>query len=261
MCRLLGIRANRPVDLDFSLRSGEKPFKGMARCNPDGWGMGWYHEGVPRVYKEGDSALKSGEFDTRSKETSSNIFICHVRNATKGRPSRENSHPFAFEKWLFAHNGSICNPEGLRRRLCQRHDAAIEGETDSEVYFHWLLQNIENKDGDVRTGITASVAGLEGFTALNLILSDGDRLYAYRNAARNQDYYSLLYLERDPQVAAPETLRSRDVDSLIRSKGLRGEKSVLICSECLTTERWCEIPLGSVLDVSGDLVPHLESLS
>ena len=35
MCRLLGVIANQPVDLEFSLER----FKKFANCNPDGWGI------------------------------------------------------------------------------------------------------------------------------------------------------------------------------------------------------------------------------
>jgi len=38
MCRLLGLVANKPVDLEFSLVK----FKEFASWNPDGWGIGWY---------------------------------------------------------------------------------------------------------------------------------------------------------------------------------------------------------------------------
>ena len=40
MCRLLGIIANKAVDLDFSM----KKFKKFVKENHDCWGIGWYEK-------------------------------------------------------------------------------------------------------------------------------------------------------------------------------------------------------------------------
>ncbi len=54
MCRLIGVIANKPVDLEFSLER----FKNFAKWNPDGWGIGWYEEkGTAKVFKQRLSAV------------------------------------------------------------------------------------------------------------------------------------------------------------------------------------------------------------
>ncbi len=59
MCRLLGLIANKTVDLEFSLTR----FRKFAKDNPDGWGIGWYEEdGSAKVFKQGISADNSNEF-------------------------------------------------------------------------------------------------------------------------------------------------------------------------------------------------------
>jgi len=52
MCRLLGIVANKPVDVEFSLWR----FKEFSTYNPDGWDIGWYENNSPTVFKQGISA-------------------------------------------------------------------------------------------------------------------------------------------------------------------------------------------------------------
>jgi predicted glutamine amidotransferase len=98
---------------------------------------------------------------------------------------------------------------------------------------------------------------MAGFTGLNFILTDGTHLYAYRNAAKSPGYYSLFYLRREPRPDGIEELHSAEVQALLRSKALRGEKAVLVCSEKLTNEAWQEIPLGRLLVVSDSLSTDL----
>ena len=129
----------------------------------------------------------------------SRVFVFHVRLGTTGDKTRENCHPFLWERWLFAHNGWV-NREALLERLEPERRKALEGQTDSEVYFHWILQNIE-EHGEVE-GIKAAVKEVKGLGkhgGLNFILTNGSQLYAYRDAPYNLGYYSLVYLKRSPK--------------------------------------------------------------
>ena len=152
MCRLLGLVANRPVDFEFSLER----FKKFSARNPDGWGIGWYEEGKSEVFKQGISAIdEESKLPELSKKVISNIVISHVRQGTLGGSSKVNSHPFLYENWIFAHNGAI-DREFFLDKLKGRYKDRIEGETDSEVYFYWILQNIEEQ-GDTISGIREAV--------------------------------------------------------------------------------------------------------
>ena len=259
MCRLLGVRANQPVELEFSLILAGKSFSGLGAEHRDGWGMGWYVAGKPHVFKEVVPAPDSKELPRLAREEVSHIFICHVRKMTEGERKKENCHPFQYESWLFAHNGSV-KREPLWDGLDTRHREAIQGKTDSEVYFHWILQNIDNCQGDVVSGVRLSLQSIVDYSGLNFILSDGESLYAYRDASKNCDYYSLYYLMRDPTNCGPETFQSTELGTLIRSKGLREEKAVMVCSEQLTPEAWQKIPLRFLLVISSDLKPQLVKL-
>ena len=244
MCRLLGLIANKPVDLEFSLER----FKELAREHPDGWGMGWYEEGEAKVFKQAISALDPGsKLPQLSKSVTSRIFICHVRRASCGGAREENSHPFKFDNWIFAHNGTV-NRGQLRRKLRGRYAERIAGETDSEVYFRWLLQCIE-EEGEVEKGIRVAVEEARKSTneALNFLLSDGEHLYAFRYGE------SLYKLRREPGELEEFSYTSSETGALLKSKLLRGERAFLVCSERLTEERWEEVEEGSLLRIGGDL--------
>lgn len=251
MCRLLGLAANRAVDCEFSLGR----FQELASSNPDGWGIGWYESGTARVHKEPVPAddPESG-YSTYSKEVRSNIIIAHVRRGTVGARSRLNSHPFQYQNWLFAHNGSV-RREYLLFLLKDEYKERIHGETDSEVYFYWILQSIEEA-GDVVEGIRRAIAEVikEYHAGLNFLLSSGSALYAFRYTKGLHAYYSLYKLERDPLDPGPLEFFSPETRMLLHSKSLKGERAVLVCSEKLTKdENWAEVSFGNLVEIDSDL--------
>jgi predicted glutamine amidotransferase len=233
MCRLFGVRADHPIDLRDSLTAGPRPFHQLGEKHPHGWGIGWYHRGRAHARHEALSAANSTDFTTVAARVRTCLALAHVRRATCGAVTAQNCHPFRCDNWLFAHNGSL-DRESLLARLNERYRATIRGQTDSEVFFHWLLQNIE-QTGSVAQGLRQAIAVVGRYTALNFVLTDGKTLYAYRDAAEQPAYYSLFYLQR------------------MTASG----KALLVCSERLTDEVWEEIPLGSLLAISSTISPEL----
>lgn len=253
MCRLFGLRANRPVDLEFSLVGATKNFASLGRRNPDGFGIGRYHQKQPITYKSTDQADECSALPGISRYLSK-VWIAHVRHATAGGLDVKNCHPFRQESWLFAHNGSIDGVDAVLEMLDESRRSVIEGETDSEVYFQWVLQNIDTA-GDIIDGIGSALKMVRNVShsGLNFLLTDGHSLYAYRESAGHEDYYSLYYLCRDPSKPGPTEYRSPEVGTLMRSKALNCERAVLVCSEALSDEDWQLIPRRQLLVVAPDL--------
>jgi len=250
MCRLLGIVANKPVDLEFSLER----FKSFASWNPDGWGIGWYDGKVPNIFKQGISAVdRESKLPVLSKEVKSNIIIAHIRKGTGAEPSERNSHPFKHKNWIFAHNGQV-DGDYLKTLLNLEHKQALQGETDSEIYFHWLLQCTEEEHNIVK-GIRKAIKKVSerDYSGLNFLLSDGLSLYAFRYTSKWESYYSLYRLIRKPIGGGPVGFLSKETQALIRSKSLKGERALLVCSEKLSDEEWIRIDLGKLLVVKSDL--------
>ncbi|MCX7955677.1 MAG: class II glutamine amidotransferase [Patescibacteria group bacterium] len=255
MCRLLGVIANKEVDINFSFYLADKPFKKLSEENPDGWGIGYYKNGQAEIHKEGLKEVGEREKYNleRVKSVKSKIIISHVRKATHGDKSTINAHPFVCKNWIFAHNGSV-NKDCLKKDL---ENCSPKGETDSEIYFLVLIQQIE-KHKDFLMGIKSGIQGVKkcgNYTGLNFIMSDGRNLFCYRDAANYPEYYSLYYLYRDfsnGQVS----FKSKETNQLIelmKSKSESKEKAVLICSEKLTYENWQEIPLGTMIFIDSSL--------
>ena len=70
-------------------------------------------------------------------------IVAHIRKATQGRVALENTHPFVRELWgrywVFAHNGTIKDQAFLRARTSPARLGELRGETDSELFFAFLL--------------------------------------------------------------------------------------------------------------------------
>jgi len=257
MCRLFGLIANKSVDVEFSmLKADVKPFRNLGdERNPDGWGIGWYENNKAKIFKEGKSAVESEKFCSFAKDVRSNIIIVHVRKGTGAPPSEVNSHPFKYKNWIFAHNGSV-DRNYLFSLLKDEYRKEIKGQTDSEVYFYWILQCIEESK-EVIEGIKKSIDEIinnKNYTGLNFLLSDGKFLYSFRYSKKTlKYYYSLWILKRDPSEFGLLEFISKDTSALLRSKALKGERAILVCSEKLTEEKWEEIGFGKLLIIDPDL--------
>jgi len=158
MCRLFGLIANKSVDVKFSMLEADKPFRNLgSTSNPAGWGIGWYENNKAKIFKEGISAMASEKFYSFAKDVRFNIIIVHVRKSTEA-PPEVNSHPFKYKNWIFAHNGSV-NRDYLLSLLKDNYRKELKWETDSEVYFYWIMQCIEETK-DVIEGIKKSLIKL-----------------------------------------------------------------------------------------------------
>jgi glutamine amidotransferase len=82
------------------------------------WGIGYYENSKPMIVKRGENAFYSDAFEELSAEVVSRIFVAHVRYASiGGSHSDKNAHPFVFQNWIFAHNGTIRSYHELLLRL------------------------------------------------------------------------------------------------------------------------------------------------
>src|SRR5215813_5184813 len=120
MARLVGFIGNRP---DLGARLIELEGRALSvRRKPGvtpGWGVGFY--------QGGEILLKRRPIDDRAeirlvdmtKDIRADSLVAHVRLATVGAPRTENTHPFRYRQWLFAHTGTVESFSTLRGRLAE----------------------------------------------------------------------------------------------------------------------------------------------
>ena len=169
-------------------------------------------------------------------------------------PRKENTHPWLYRGWAFAHNGSI-DREALLRLLHDEYKD-LEGDTDSEVFFHLIVQEVE-RQGDPIEGIMSAIEKIVNnnirFSSLNFITSDGEKLYALRYATTHLSYYTLYCIER-PREGFELKRLSKETRQLIAMKLARGERAVLVASEPMSDEPyWKPIPNKHLVVIDANL--------
>jgi len=250
MCRLFGLYANRNVDVRFSFYKADESFVKQSCKNLSGWGIAWFDGKRWNIYKEPRPLFQSSRAEELIKQVYGRIVVSHVRKATHGGETMENTHPWLYRGWVFAHNGIIDEKRLLDLLKSEYRD--LEGSTDSERFFHLIIQEID-KLGDPIKGIKSAVDKVKyiEFSSLNFIASDGKRLYALRYAAERENYYTLYYTERPGEP--PLHKLSEETGQLIEMKFAKGGKAVIIASECMTEENWRPIENKHLVVVGEDL--------
>ena len=205
MCRLFGVISVEPSNASKYLVHDPCSLYVQSKVNPkrlqgDGWGIGFYVNGFLRLVKSEKPIFEEHErFKELVSKISSNIIVAHIRGASnpRGLPKKklisiENSQPFSYRNYVFAHNGVINLPDEIATLLGDWR-FNIRGLNDSEVYFWYIMREITR-------GKTLSEAlksfqedllrvWLENrerypnkdrpYIGLNIIFSDGEKLYAY----------------------------------------------------------------------------------
>ncbi|WP_229257594.1 class II glutamine amidotransferase [Duganella callida] len=183
MCQLLAMSSNKPAAVDFSF-AGFAERGGRTGEHRDGWGIALHTATGCRLVTDYLPSIASPlAVQFRREAIKARSVVAHIRKATQGRASLENSHPFTRElwgqTWSFAHNGDL--------QLFDPNPSlyAPWGDTDSERAFCHLLSGLALRfeQAPPRHVLYATLATLAGEIAahgsFNFILSNGDLLFAH----------------------------------------------------------------------------------
>ena len=197
MCRLLGVvfRRKFPTETLSELRTlsktGEVPDE-KRRGHRDGWGIASFRSGKPYyVARSVAPAFSDKRYDDAvaavNKVPFPSIVIAHVRAASSGRVTIENTHPFIVNGLVFAHNGTV---NGL-----PDHPGRQKGQTDSELIALMIADRFEEKGSLVSAvkSVVKEEIDERAFTAAILLASDGKTLVGYRDytSSDRAAYYDL----------------------------------------------------------------------
>jgi predicted glutamine amidotransferase len=107
-----------------------------------------------------DSAIHDPAYAQRAREPLGRAGLVHLRWATPGLPvAPQNTHPFVDRDYAFAHNGHVSPVERLEDLLTPESRAELRGDTDSERYFRFVRQCIDERGNDAE-GLVAALAVL-----------------------------------------------------------------------------------------------------
>jgi glutamine amidotransferase len=203
MCRLFGQHAHPGYDFTEPLCSAENALRFQAHKHPHGWGIGWYVDGSPHVRRGILPAHADVAFVEAGRAVRSAVVVAHVREASVGPVLHENTHPFSYDRWLFAHNGTVArfrdDPEvrtAIEAEIDRDLRAQIRGDTDSERCFYLFLSRLRARAPLAAADLASTRRALAETTrtvleiaerrpapkptSLNVLVSDGRLLAATR---------------------------------------------------------------------------------
>jgi predicted glutamine amidotransferase len=251
MCRLFGLTSGTtPVRATFWLLDAPDSLEAQSHRNEDGSGIGFFDPaGTPVLDKQPEPAFSDEEFVREARQVSSAVFVAHVRWATAGGRTVQNTHPFTMHGRIMAHNGGIGELPRLEEQLGS-YASLVLGDTDSERYFALITQQTDVHGGDVAAGITAAASWIAAHlpvSSLNIVVTAPGELWALRYPAQ----HALHILARP---AGSRGLHVRSATSSIHAPALEDTASVVVASEELDGESgWRMLAPGELVHVRPDL--------
>lgn len=186
MCELFGVSSQRRLELNELLWE----FFSHGVNHPNGWGMAFFYGNAVSLEKQPEGSHKSAYLRQRlqSKVEADNM-IAHIRLATRGNITYENSHPFVMRDnsdrtWTLAHNGTIFDCD-----LLNPFAHVQQGQTDSERILSYIVSRmneaIEKKkelSQQERFELVDNIiCEITPENKVNLLLYDGELLYVHTN--------------------------------------------------------------------------------
>lgn len=214
MCRMIAFASAAPLPLAPLLeRLSRLAAEGMlverwerhpGGNHPDGWGVAILPpgKGAPRVVRSGLPACADPSLSALAAE-SAERFVGHVRFASnRSSVSEANAHPFVSGGILLAHNGTFKGAIGA--------EGDARGVSDSLVFLErlaarWPAGRSFEGLADALRDLLSDELLVGNYSAANLLLAEGGRLFAFRRSRRDHDYYALhLQADDDRVLAASE---------------------------------------------------------
>src|SRR6185312_3253577 len=144
MCRLLGVVSAEVMSHHLPLDAAPRSLAELSPDHPHGWGLA-VSDGGRRwdVHRATGCARDDARFHALAMEARGRLLVAHIRNRTVGLCSLENTHPFPRGRWVCAHNGTVPDTTPLERHTSEARLQQIQGQTDSERIFAFLLTYLD----------------------------------------------------------------------------------------------------------------------
>lgn len=183
MCRLLVVRDDTPFGAGEPLQRFAAAARASKEYQGDGWGCAWREGGEWRSYRTVTPIWE----DRLDGFGATRLLVAHARSAFRNEGiTVENNMPFLEGAEVFAFNGEL---RGVR--------IAEEGDTGAAKLFRFLhrLGSLRTADALAR-GLEIVAARTRYIRALNLIVSDGDRVLVASRFGEDPDYFTMRRVER-----------------------------------------------------------------
>ena len=248
--------------------------------NGDGFGIGWYNHArrkEPALYRSIRPAWNDENLYYNAAMIRTHCLLGHIRAATQGGVSIQNSHPFHYKEFLMMQNGGIWEFDKIKKRLISYLDDDIfqwiKGQTDTQYIFALfitLTRIMKGKKGKLKIDDLSKClsqafsliedlkkeAHIEAPSLYNLVVTDGKSLFATRYSTQPEVETRSLH------IATYANFYTSQDGYLNFEPANKYEKAVLISSEVLTenTEHWREVPENHCIMVEKDLSVEIKPI-
>jgi glutamine amidotransferase len=243
---------------------------------PLAWGMGFYQAGEVLLRRRPiDDRLEVSAVEV-AENVATDLLIGHVRRPVIGPLRTENTQPFRYRNWLFAHTGTLTGFEQFQEALLLPQPDFLQrsrrGETDSEVLFYLFLTTLHETGelqqpavsaGQIRSALKTTMTRLDamaqeaGFPrpSGDIVVTNGEALVtlhrsgtlSYKQLAGEQDTRALLL--------GDERGGSTHLSGLERARC-----SVLATGLSEAPEGWQHAPTDTILTLTRTEAPVVEQI-
>jgi len=228
MCRMLvaigEIEVNNLIDDLILIAKGQNeiheknPVYGKL-MHADGWGIAYLSDSHNwTTYKSTKSIFSDHNID-KIKNIRAKVIVLHVRKATVGEKSLENTQPFSYnDEYVFAHNGTIFDEIENKHRY-------VTGDSDSARWFNKLISELNsNKERNIKESLN-----FNDFTSANFIFASKNKIIIGQKFKTTPKYCTM--------------------------KMFHDEKNTIISSEVLPKykdKNWTQLTNGELIELNLD---------
>ncbi len=136
--------------------------------NADGWGVGFYEDGIARRWRSAAPLWGDASFASVAPALRSGCVVAAVRSASIGMPIDPSaSAPFSDGRWLLSHNG-----------LVDRAVLPLSAKAESTVDSALLAALIFDRGLDALGDTIVEIAAADPAARLNILAGNGSQLRA-----------------------------------------------------------------------------------
>lgn len=274
MAKMFGFIGNRP-DLGAAVLRAHAQLLAMKNEGGKavGWGFGFFQSGEVLLRRRPVDTRPLVDFSEAMERLRTDALIAHVRHPTAGELRTENTHPFRYRGWLFAHTGTLPDWTELRPRvtamLPEFLRRNVRGDTDSEHLFHLFLAQLHEasaltddrtSQAQLRAAVRSTVEKVDELCGRaastgDWLLTDGNQLVAVHRGPGPLAYQMLRGAEPFLKLLDPAELERAPIPKLESSH------FVLVASELTELSApWVSVAGPSVAFVSRTAEPVVEPL-
>ena len=278
MCRLVAYLGT-PILVDEIITKPENSLihqsydaqESVETVNGDGFGLGWYDKSIreePALFKSTQPAWNDENLLYNASFIKTSCFLSHVRAASVGGVSLENTHPFHYKESLMMHNGSIFEFEKIKMDLVGLLDEEsfnwIKGQSDTQYFIALFMTNLRRKKTNEKKATADQLIACfkETFNDIdklkkaknikepslfNVVMTDGNRMVATRYSTNpEEETRTLHYIEKIGAYTKKGVLHTIEND--------KGRTATLLSSEKLNdSSDWKTVPQNHAVFIDENL--------